>query len=393
MQPSDPPAIRRGGDPMAQAQIRHAYGHAVVPGPDAFPVATGPRGAVPGLSLAVVGPDGPRWAGGAGAADLAAGTPASAETVYPWFSMTKLATATAILQLCERGLLGLDTPVAEYYAPFRALRPGGWAASATVRQLLNHSAGLANPLPLHWVRPADGPGPAPGAFIAGLLARHPRLRSAPGARGAYSNLGYLVLGEIIGAVADRPYRDYIRAHILVPLGMTMTGFAYTEAMAATAATGYHRRRDALLPLLRLLLPPGILAAPVGRFVAFHRFLVHGSSYGGLIGPVDEAARFLHAHLAASGGRDNALLSPAAAAQMQRVAQPGKGRDFGLAWFRPHAQRDASPPFIEHLGGGAGFRTDMRLYPTLNLGMVVMGNATGYDHEAIGRHVLARWGAA
>ena len=97
-------------------------------------------------------------------------------------------------------------------------------------------------------------------------------------------------------------------------------------------------------------------------------------------------------LAAGQGRDNALLAPASAAAMQRLAQRGKGQDFGLGWFRRHAGAPGAPPFIEHLGGGAGFWTGMRLFPTLGLGLVVMGNATGYDHEAIGRHVLRHWAA-
>ncbi|HET8631926.1 MAG TPA: serine hydrolase [Thermomicrobiales bacterium] len=79
---------------MARAYIGDARGSAES-GPDTSPIITGPRGAVPGLSLAVVGPEGTRWAGGAGLADLATGAPATAGTVYPWFSMTKLATATA----------------------------------------------------------------------------------------------------------------------------------------------------------------------------------------------------------------------------------------------------------------------------------------------------------
>src|SRR5262245_59713176 len=83
----------------------------------AFPIATGPRAVVPGLAMAVVGADGLRWTGGLGLADLATATPATSATVFPWFSMTKLVTATAILQLCERGLLALDAPVAGYYAP------------------------------------------------------------------------------------------------------------------------------------------------------------------------------------------------------------------------------------------------------------------------------------
>ena len=127
---------------------------------DSFPITIGSRGDVPGLSFAVVGPEGLRSAGGMGLADLAARIPATTQTVYPWYSMTKLVTATAILQLAERGAIGLDDRVGRYFPQFRDLRPASWAASATIRHLLNHSAGLANPLPLRWVHRADEPGPA-----------------------------------------------------------------------------------------------------------------------------------------------------------------------------------------------------------------------------------------
>lgn len=354
---------------------------------DPFPIATGPRGAVPGLSFAVVGPEGLRRAGGVGLADLARATPATARTIYPWFSMTKLVTATAILQLAERGALDLDDPIARHFPQFRQLSPAAWAATATVRHLLNHSAGLANPLPLRWVHAADQDGPEPGPFIANLLTRHARLRSAPGTRAAYSNLGYLVLGEIVATAAAQSYQDYVRAQILAPLGMDRTDFAYPAGANVEAAIGYQRRWSALTPLLPVLLPPGILGAPAGRFVAFRRFYVDGAAYGGLVGPVDEAARFLHAHLAAGQGWENALLTPASAALMQHIARRGAARDFGLGWFQPQAQRDDSAPFIEHLGGGAGFWNDMRLYPTL--GVVVMGNTTSYDHAAVVRQLAAR----
>ncbi len=51
---------------------------------------------------------------------------------------------------------------------------------------------------------------------------------------------------------------------------------------------------------------------------------------------------------------------------------------GLGWFRPASQRDADPPFGEHLGGGAGYFNVIRIYPPRPAGIVVMGNATRYD---------------
>jgi CubicO group peptidase (beta-lactamase class C family) len=69
---------------------------------------------VPGLSVAVVKGDRLVWARGFGFADLTAQTPATPRTLYLWFSMTKIATATAVLRLAEGGNLDLDAPVTDH---------------------------------------------------------------------------------------------------------------------------------------------------------------------------------------------------------------------------------------------------------------------------------------
>lgn len=71
-------------------------------------------------------------------------------------------------------------------------------------------------------------------------------------------------------------------------------------------------------------------------------------------------------------------------EMRRINQRGKRYDFGLGWFTPSAARHTQSPFVEHLGGGAGFFNVMRLYPSLGIGVVVMGNATTYDIDAVAR---------
>jgi CubicO group peptidase (beta-lactamase class C family) len=77
-----------------------------------------------------------------------------------------------------------------------------------------------------------------------------------------------------------------------------------------------------------------------------------------------------------------LLSAQAVAEMQRITPRGGKRDFGLGWFPSHEARGRRPPFVEHLGGGAGFWNVMRIYPEESLGVVVMGNITSNDHESI-----------
>jgi hypothetical protein len=107
-----------------------------------------------------------------------------------------------------------------------------------------------------------------------------------------------------------------------------------------------------------------------------RFCVQGAPYGGLIGPVSEAARFLDLHL--DPGAHPGVLSETAVMAMQRTIARGRKLDVGLGWFRRHRDPRASGHYWEHLGGGGGFFNTMRIYPKLKLGLVAMGNATNWD---------------
>ena len=334
---------------------------------------------LPGLSVAVVKSNHVVWERGFGFADLATSTPATSSTFYLWFSMTKIVTATAVLRLAEDGNLDLDAPVDEYFHDFKVVSQ---PMPVTVRHLLSHSSGLANPIPIRWVRPVGTPAPDQRAFVNRLLAKHRKLKFVPGERASYSNLSYLVLGEVVSEVAGVRYEEYVREDILVPLGMNHTGFSYPELAGREVATAYQPLWRMLTPLFRAALPRGIVGPRYGRYVTFNPFYVNGAAYGGLVGGVDEAIRFVLLHL--NGGRVDGtrLLSPESVAMMQQTTPRGGKRDFGLGWFRSREAAQRGPAFVEHLGGGAGFWNVMRLYPEESLGIVMMGNATRYDHESI-----------
>jgi len=333
---------------------------------------------VPGLSIAVTNTDRLLFAEGFGHADLATQRPATADTSYLWFSMSKIATATAVLRLADEGRLDLDAPVDSLVPSFSA-RSG---ERPKVHQLLDHTAGMGNPLPVRWVLPADAGDADVAAFAGRVLDRHPRPTRPVGKRARYSNLGYLLLAQIVAQVSGEPFEVHMRRHLLQPAGMTATDYTRGNR-AGDHATGYVRLPRPLTPALRAALPAEIVGDRHGQHVALRPFRVAGAGYGGLIGNVTDAARLVRLHLA-DGTIDGArILAPDTARSMRTIHAPGRPFDLGLGWFRRPADRDAQPDFVEHWGTGGGFWNAMRLYPEHQLGIVVMANTTRpYDHHAI-----------
>jgi CubicO group peptidase (beta-lactamase class C family) len=330
---------------------------------------------IPGLSLAVVNPGGLLFAGGYGLANRVTHAPAVASTAYLWFSMTKIVTATAALRLADEGRLDLSAPAGAYVDYLRA--PG--STQPTVRQLLNHTAGLGNPLPIRWAHPAGAPAPDPEALLRRLMGRRRAYRFPVGESARYSNVGYLAAGQIIAAAAGMPFEAYVRECVLRPLAMERTGFG--PPAGPDPATGYLKAPRIADPLVRRLLPGGIAGDRHDRFLALNPFAVDGPAYGGLAGDILDASRFLRMHLRDGELDGNRILAPDTTRRMRTIDQVGKPFDHGIGWFRRPTK--APGQWVEHLGTGAGFWNVMRLYPDRGLGVVVMSNSTaGYDFEPL-----------
>ncbi|MEV7133546.1 serine hydrolase domain-containing protein [Arthrobacter sp. NPDC093128] len=346
------------------------------------------------MSLAVVSRERVLYSGGTGYADFDALTPATAGTVYPWFSMTKPVTATAALRLSDHGLLDLKAPVHEYLDWLRA--PGH--AQPTVWQLLTHSAGLGNPLPVKWVHPAGSPGPDQEEMLRKLMARRRPFRYPVGGTGHYSNVGYLATAQIISQVSGEPFTGYVQREILGPLGMDSTGFSYPPGRPA--ATGYVRIPRPIAPVLVGVLPTGTLGPRHGDYSSINPFLVDGAGYGGLVGTVLDAAAFARLHLndglaalpgtataphasaGPQGPEGRRILKESTARAMRDIHVKGKQFDHSAGWFRKHTNGpDGS--YVEHFGTGLGFWNIMRLYPERGRGIVIMSNSTtSYDYATL-----------
>jgi len=335
--------------------------------------------AAPGASAAVVSDGEVVWQGSAGLAAPSTEQTVGPQTSFLWFSMTKIATATAVMQLVDSGEVGLDTPAREHLPDLEALDP-----RITARQLLNHSSGIANPPPLRWIHRADEPGPDSREMVSRLLRRYGKPKFEPGDHSAYSNIGYLVLGELISEASGLSFKRHVIERVLQPIGATSTAFTFEEAGDGHSSEGAHPRRDPVLPVLRLLIPRWALGPAVGRWRLFNPFYLDGSAYGGLVGPIGDAALLAAAHLELGALRGKRILSAESAAEMQRIATPGKKYDLGLGWLRRHHDSKRGRTHVEHLGGGGGYGSVMRLHPERRVGIVAMANVSSmrFDYEPL-----------
>ena len=139
--------------------------------------------------------------------------PMTADTIFDQASLTKvIATTTSVMKLMEDGRIRMNDKVAAFVPGFE--RYG--KADITIRQLMTHTSGLRPDLDL-----ADS---WSGYDTAIGLAIEEVPTSAPGARFVYSDINYILLGEIVRRVSGQPLNEFARAHIFAPLGMTDTMF-------------------------------------------------------------------------------------------------------------------------------------------------------------------------
>jgi len=141
-------------------------------------------------------------------------------------SVTKAVVATGVLRLVTQGRLDLDAPIAEILPSLAVSNPWEGDVDVRIRHLLDHTSGFedARMWQMFSERPtADTP--LMGAFPnSGELLR---VRTRPGSRFSYSNMGYGLLGLVIEEVTGERYERYLDANLLVPLGMHDSTFAWT----------------------------------------------------------------------------------------------------------------------------------------------------------------------
>jgi N-acyl-D-amino-acid deacylase len=271
---------------------------------------------IPGAALAVSKDGRLVYARGFGVADREAKTPVRPQSLFRIASLSKPITATAVLQLVERGKLGLnDHPFAMLrLAPHleKGERVDPRLRKITVEQLLHHTAGFdrdrsGDPMfrSLRIARALGTPPPAkPMAIVRYMMGR--RLDFDPGARECYSNFGYCVLGRVIEQVSGQPYEKYVRDHVLAPLHIHDMHIG-------------HSLRDKRLPREVTYYEPGdkvrAVVGPIGKPVPVQYggwYLEAMDAHGGWVASAIDLVRFADAF---NHAKPAPLVKPGMMAQM------------------------------------------------------------------------------
>jgi len=200
---------------------------------------------VPGAVVSVVSSGQTVFAKGYGVADTARGTPFDASgTLVQVGSVTKLFTWTAVMQQVEAGRLDLHADVNRYLKGFQL--PATFPEPVTLLDLMDHTAGFEDSTIGSYARTAADVPP-----LRDYLASHvPARIRPPGQISAYSNYGAGLAGYIVAQVSGEPYDEYVRRHLLDPLGMSRSTVSQPvpAALAGDLAQSYDSDADPPAPI-------------------------------------------------------------------------------------------------------------------------------------------------
>lgn len=290
-----------------------------------------------------------------GSADLAGKKPLTPETPMRIASLTKAFTSVVIQGLAGEGRLGLDDPVAKHLPTLQA------AGSVTLRQMLTMTSGLADyTSDLGMVaRMKSGKPGGPADVLAWVQKR--KLDFAPGAKFAYSNTNYVLLGLVAEKAGGARLADLYAKRIFSPLGMRSSHFPTAGTSTPGEAQGARRGKDKLVPAIPLDMGwPG--------------------AAGSIVASADDLARWL-----------DGIASARVLSEQQRADAftPVKLNDgtlsfYGFGWGLGTRGRG---PLIAHGGGIDGFSSHVAYLPATDVRVVILANGEDANVSALQGSIL------
>lgn len=302
---------------------------------------------IPGLSVAVVVDHKLQWSAGYGLADVENFVPAKASTAYRLGSISKPVTATAVMQLVERGKIDLDAPIQKYCPAFPQKQ---WPV--TVRLLLGHLSGIR-----HYKNEAEYSSTRHyKSVVEGLeMFKDDPLGFEPGTKFGYTTHGFAVLGCAVEGASGMSFPDYERENVFKPAGMNRIRVDNVTDIIPNRAQGYLKTKSGELQNSEL---------------ADTSYKIPG---GGFIATVEDLAKFAIAMQTGVVVKKETL----DLMWTSQKTRDGKATGYGMGWSI--GERNGMKE-VEH--GGAQQRVSTYLYtiPEKGLAVVLMTNLENIGGE-------------
>lgn len=293
-----------------------------------------------------------------GCADAAAPRPWTADTAFEIGSVSKTINALLLQQLIDAGKLGLDDPV-QAHLPRGVTVPQHGTSPITLRHLLTHTSGLPSLAPSWQISDATNP-----YRKIDRKALHTGLGSVtlsrdPGLQFEYSNLGAMLLSDIISRSAGKPFADLARSEVFEPLGMK--SFVGKPPKGVQNAQGH---------------------APNGREVPAWEFAPELAGVGGVRASLNDMIAYVEAEM---GRRASPLAG--AIERSQSPIHPVQGTPMAMGWMIAPLQGEQ---VLVHEGGTGGFSSFVAFRADRSRGVVVLSDTALTSLgglSSIGLHLL------
>jgi CubicO group peptidase (beta-lactamase class C family) len=286
---------------------------------------------------------------GAGTLDWSASPRPDANTLWDMASLTKVVGMTsAMMQLTEAGKVDLDAPVQRYLPEFR----GPNKELVTVRHLLTHSSGLPAWRPLY--KETTTPEEARALAVATALD------TLPGVRMVYSDLGAIILGQVVERVSGERLDEYLTRHVFAPLRMT--------------STQYRPSRSLLPRIAPTEFDPWRQRKIHGEVHDENAFALGGiSAHAGLFSTGHDVARLTRMYL--NGGTlDGVRIVSAETIRRFTTVQDSALSNRALGWETPNGSNSAGHVLKRPAFGHTGFTgTSIWIDPTRDLFVILLTN--------------------
>lgn len=270
------------------------------------------------------------------------------ETIFRIGSITKLFTATAIMQLAEQGKINLNEDINTYFSSFQIEEAFG--EPITVSHLLTHTAGFDDQILDIGVQDYRQALPIEEYLKQGM----PKRIRPPGEMVQYSNHGIALLGYLIEEVSGQSYEDFIEANIFSPLRMDHSKARLQRETIPNLAREYVFKNNEVkaLPLYEYNISPA----------------------GSITSTPADMANFMVAHLQKGRFNNERILAEATAQQMhsQQFTHHPDLAGFAYGFYE---RRTGGVRFIEHRGNTNGSNSNLMLLPEQNLGFFFANNGT------------------